>query len=286
MTHAALRGTLRVLKVLISPDAPCVPCVKFNIMIFSTRKLILMMAALLVVQPLLYGQGSNDAITENEVERIIHFLAADSLKGRGNGRSELLYAGKFIGEEFKKNGLKPFSNNAGYYMPFRPFGGSKKFATDALVWNGKKMSTDEFIYIHPEPGNYATKKLSDFTIIKIDSFFTEDILEQYSQIKTDLLLWSNRPQPDNENYFPPRIKMPVGATDRNILMVCAVSPPDSILLSGVKNYYENVGYNIVGMLPGRSKPDEIILFSAHYDHEGVYQRGRKRDSIMNGANDN
>jgi Zn-dependent M28 family amino/carboxypeptidase len=39
-------------------------------------------------------------------------------------------------------------------------------------------------------------------------------------------------------------------------------------------------------LPGRTRPDEIILFSAHYDHEGVFMRGRKRDSIMNGANDN
>ena len=40
------------------------------------------------------------------------------------------------------------------------------------------------------------------------------------------------------------------------------------------------------MLPGRSKPNEIILLSAHYDHEGVFRRGRKKDSIMNGANDN
>jgi Zn-dependent M28 family amino/carboxypeptidase len=54
----------------------------------------------------------------------------------------------------------------------------------------------------------------------------------------------------------------------------------------VNSYYENVGYNIVGILPGLSKPNEIILFSAHYDHEGVYRRGKKKDSILNGANDN
>ena len=45
-------------------------------------------------------------------------------------------------------------------------------------------------------------------------------------------------------------------------------------------------YNIVGMLPGKSKPGELILFSAHYDHEGVFDRGKKKDSILNGANDN
>ena len=250
------------------------------------RKIIFVMTALLVVQSSLFGQSSNDTITENGVKRIIHFLAADSLKGRGNGRSELLKAGLFIGEEFKKSGLKPLPRNAGYFMAFRPFGGSKRFATDALVWNGKKLSTDEFIYIHPEPGNYSPKKLPDFTVIKIDSFFTEDILQQYKHVKKDLLLWSNQPQPDKENYFPPGIKIPAEGLNRNILMVCANYPPDSILLSGVSNYYSNVEYNIAGMLPGKSKPDEVILFSAHYDHEGVYRRGKRKDSIMNGANDN
>ena len=244
------------------------------------------MAALLIVQPLLFAQNSNDTISEKDVARIIHFLAADSLKGRGNGRPELLKAGLFIGEEFKKNGLLPFSGNAGYYMPFRPFGGSKKVITDELQWNGKKLLPDEFIYIHPAPGNYIPKRLSDFAIIKIDSFFTEDILENYKHIKSDLLLWSNQPQPDKENYFPTQVKVSSEGLDHNILMVCANYPPDSILLLGVANYYSNVEYNIVGVLPGKSKPDEVILFSAHYDHEGVYQRGRKKDSIMNGANDN
>lgn len=47
----------------------------------------------------------------------------------------------------------------------------------------------------------------------------------------------------------------------------------------------NPEYNVVGVLPGKSKPDEYIVFSAHYDHEGLL-RGKKKDSIMNGANDN
>jgi Iap family predicted aminopeptidase len=45
------------------------------------------------------------------------------------------------------------------------------------------------------------------------------------------------------------------------------------------------GYNVVGMLPGKSRPKEIVIFSAHYDHVGISSRN-KRDSIMNGANDN
>ncbi len=49
---------------------------------------------------------------------------------------------------------------------------------------------------------------------------------------------------------------------------------------------ENIlAWNVVGILPGRSKPDEAVIFTAHYDHVGVIKSVRK-DSIMNGANDN
>jgi hypothetical protein len=257
-----------------------------NLSLTMTRKFIFVMAALLTVQSFLFAQDANDVITEKEATKIIHFLANDSLKGRGNGSTSLLKAGLFIGDEFEKSGLQIFPGNAGYFMPFRPFGGSKNVVIDELIWNGKKLATDAFIYFHPEPGNYSPKGLSDFTIIKIDSFFTGNILEKYKSVKNNLLLWSNQPQPDKENYFPPKFKMPAGGLSYNLLLVCASAPPESISLSGVNNYYANVEYNIVGMLPGKSKPGEVILFSAHYDHEGVFNRGKKKDSILNGANDN
>ena len=250
------------------------------------KNVIFLVAVFLEIQPFVFAQSSDDTINESEVKRIIHFLADDSLKGRGNGRPELLNAGLFIGDEFKKAGLQNLRGFPGYYLPFRPFGGSRRVNSDQLIWNGKKLSSEEFIYLHPVPGNYEPKRLSDFTVIKIDSFFTENIFLKYKDIKKDLLLWSNMPQPDKENYFPSTIKMPDEGLQHNLLMVCANKPPDSISLSGLTNFYSNIEYNLVGMLRGKSKPNEIILFSSHYDHEGVFKRGRKKDSIMNGANDN
>lgn len=43
--------------------------------------------------------------------------------------------------------------------------------------------------------------------------------------------------------------------------------------------------NIVGIIPGKTKPQEYILFSAHYDHIGII-KGGVTDSIANGADDN
>ena len=43
-------------------------------------------------------------------------------------------------------------------------------------------------------------------------------------------------------------------------------------------------FNVVGVLPGKSKPDEYVIFSAHYDHLGI-TKAMEGDSIANGADD-
>lgn len=48
----------------------------------------------------------------------------------------------------------------------------------------------------------------------------------------------------------------------------------------IKNKKAN---NLIGMLPGKSKPNEYVIFSAHYDHLGMTEEGD--DKVYNGAND-
>ena len=43
--------------------------------------------------------------------------------------------------------------------------------------------------------------------------------------------------------------------------------------------------NVVGILPGKSRPNEYVIFSGHYDHLGIGKPDAKMDSIYNGAND-
>lgn len=47
------------------------------------------------------------------------------------------------------------------------------------------------------------------------------------------------------------------------------------------NYPEDALLNVIGVLPGKTRAREIVIFSAHYDHVGII--GKK---IYNGANDN
>src|SRR6185503_6270909 len=92
------------------------------VLIFIMRRKILFIPPLVfLTQLFVFGQVEPVTITLNDASRIISFLSDDSLKGRGDGRPELLRAGLFIADEFRNYGLKPFFGNAGYFMPFRPF---------------------------------------------------------------------------------------------------------------------------------------------------------------------
>lgn len=48
----------------------------------------------------------------------------------------------------------------------------------------------------------------------------------------------------------------------------------------------NKSYNVIGKITGSTKPDEVVVYSAHWDHLGIGKPDEKGDSIYNGALDN
>lgn len=233
----------------------------------------------------LHAQVTVDLINENSIRGTINILASDSLKGRGPWTPELFKAADFIGSKFRKAGLYPLTGNTGFYFPFSPYDSNTKLVDDELVWNDKVKPSAEFNYFPRDPGVHSPRNLNHFTVIKLDSSFTTDILWGHLQDTTPLMLWTDKLQSDGKNYFPPKLTFPPMGLFREILLVYSESPATSLTINSSPVYFKEIGYNMVGMLPGRSKPDEVIIFSAHYDHVGLDSTG-KGDNIFNGANDN
>lgn len=48
----------------------------------------------------------------------------------------------------------------------------------------------------------------------------------------------------------------------------------------------NKSYNVIGKISGSKRPDEVIIYSAHWDHLGIGRPDSTGDSIYNGALDN
>jgi Zn-dependent M28 family amino/carboxypeptidase len=48
----------------------------------------------------------------------------------------------------------------------------------------------------------------------------------------------------------------------------------------------NKSYNVIGKITGSKYPDEVIIYTSHWDHLGIGKPDEKGDSIYNGAYDN
>ena len=48
----------------------------------------------------------------------------------------------------------------------------------------------------------------------------------------------------------------------------------------------NLSHNVIGKITGTKRPDEYIIYTAHWDHLGIGKPDEKGDSIYNGALDN
>jgi hypothetical protein len=233
----------------------------------------------------LFAQEKIEIINDSSVRATLHFLASDLMKGRGNGTSDILLTSSYIGNRFKQAGLIPLTGQAGFYIPFTLPGTEGLPANDLLEWNQKLLMPGCFMYLRNQPGHYTPKSLSDFSIVTIDTCFFEDILAEYADTDKDILIWTAKLQPDEENFFPKIINIPSGGLKHEILLVCTEEKPELISLSDLSFNLYNKGYNVAGMLPGKTKPNEVIVFSAHYDHIGS-SNSASSDKIYNGANDN
>jgi hypothetical protein len=72
--------------------------------------------------------------TSKEFLEPIKFLASDKLKGRGDGTKELDEAARYLEKRFKKFGLRPAGDNAGYLQRFKITVGAQMGAGNSVTY--------------------------------------------------------------------------------------------------------------------------------------------------------
>src|SRR5690606_10514645 len=81
-----------------------------------------------------------------------------------------------------------------------------------------------------------------------------------------------------------RFKSGAFASETSVIFILGTTVPKTYSIEATHEITESKLANVVGVLPGKSKKDEIVIFSAHYDHIGI-GKAVNGDSIYNGAND-
>lgn len=230
-----------------------------------------------------FSQTINDSINKDSIEKTITYLASDKLKGRVNYSKEQLEVAEFLSKEFTSYGLDPFPGTTNFYIPFRTSRGKKSDGGE-LYLNGKKIDDSLFIYIQHEL-IVTEKKLPDFLVLQaVPPLASSLIYNNWNNDQNNILIWIPLPEGVSFSEAIKNVLLLAGLPASDILIVASQDEPKEIKFSGNKKLMSSVLYNVVGMIPGHSFPQETIIFSAHYDH---VDRGIVGDAggIYNGAND-
>jgi hypothetical protein len=219
-------------------------------------------------------------INAKEAERIERVLASDEMRGRKIFSPELDKAADFIASEFKAAGLQAWKGN-NYQQEFAMV--SPKQTSIAAAINGNAIDPKNVLVVTSQP-ELKTDQSSGYEVryIKAGANLFEGAHNLAGGGK-NLLVMVDESFASN---FPRLsfLKRNLFKTDKNVIFILGNTAPDNFSIEAKHEIKEQKLANVVGILPGKTKKDEYVIFSGHYDHIGV-GKSVNGDSIYNGAND-
>ncbi len=228
------------------------------------------------------SQTINDSISKESIEKTITYLASDKLGGRVNYTKEQLEAAEFISNQFTSYGLEPFPGFQTFYQPFRTsLSDGVGFAN--VKWNGNKLH-DSLVYFFSHSLNLSSLSVDDFFILQVFPPVADSILYRNWSRAENILIQVILPDSISFSEAVKNIKVPEGTPASNILLTRRSDEPVTLSITPNQKLINTVLYNVIGMIPGRSHPDEAVIFSAHYDHVNMDLYGGGV-GVFNGAND-
>lgn len=223
-------------------------------------------------------------IKQDYVTEVITTLASDEMEGRRMFTPGIEKASQFIQGEFEKIGLDYVEGLNSYEQQFNMYSISPKSVMVSL--NGKALEDVNII-----ASVYKEKfELSSMEGVELMSVAAGDNLQAaFGQARgvegVALVLVDKSHQELFERYkgFLSRGNRVMELNDNAMIMVLTdVSSIKSINVIIENEVRAESLSNVVAQIDGK-RSDEIVLFSAHYDHLGI--RGTEGDTIYNGAND-
>ncbi|MDB5116159.1 MAG: Bacterial leucyl aminopeptidase precursor [Mucilaginibacter sp.] len=237
-----------------------------------------------------FGQDVDKLIQQKDVERVIKTLSADDMQGRATFTPGIEKAAQFIESEYKKIGLLPMPGNTGYRQNFTKLRVIPGNATVTI--NGKSVSPDS-IYVNTTATALNWSNNNDVQVVKItaDKNFRQEYAA-YAQSGKKLLILVDPKFAATIKASKDRAKGGYIVSKKNddqalVLVVGTFDEVKSFNVAYTGKFEQSPLFNIAGIIPGKTKPDEYVIFSGHYDHLGILSGARvmQGDSIANGADD-
>ncbi len=252
------------------------------------RKLVYTLVLLLTAS-IAFAQDINKIISKDYVDHLIKTLSSDEMQGRRTFTPGIDKAASFIESEFKQIGLKPLSGASGYRQTFYKYQLSP--ASAQVVIDGQTISPENILVVGNNSEQLSFDQSNSDAWVKLDT--SKSFASQYGALarsgKKQIIFVDAKFASD----FKTRKSAPVRAS-----MVDVLAPEKQAALVFILGKESATSYkvdlknsvtkmplfNVAGVIPGKSKAKEIVLFGGHYDHMGIV-KAKDGDSIMNGADD-
>ena len=247
------------------------------------KKIFLTTAAIFVTL-LTFSENIDKIINVAEVERIEKTLSADDMQGRRTFTAGIDKAAEFIESEFSKNKLKFLGNEKSYLQNFI-MTKVKPLQIIGLLDNDSLNSAN--VAANTTAAEININSFANYEVVKVkkeDDLF-KIVLPLISLEKNIILLidTAHSKRFKNLKQFVGNAKFQTASSQ--LFILTSNLAPASIKLHIQNEVIEQKLKNVVGVLPGKSKKDEYVIFSGHYDHLGIGKPNNEQDSIFNGAND-
>ena len=228
----------------------------------------------------LFAQKTDQIINAKEVARIENVLASDEMRGRKTFSPEIDKAADFIADEFKKAGLQPWKDKS-YLQEFAVL--SPVQTSLSATINGDTVDPRNILVVTSQP-DFTLDQNSGFEIrqIKAGGNLYQEATGIWGEKKNILVVVDTSFSKNFPRLTFLKRNMFKGTT--SVVFVLSTVTPTSYKIIAHHNIKLQNLKNVVGILPGKLKKDEYVIFSGHYDHIGV-GRATDGDSIYNGAND-
>ena len=231
------------------------------------------------------AQKHDGIISVQEVQRIESVLASNDMRGRRAGTPDIDKAAMFIADEFKKAGLQPVRSNNFLqdFVMIRPKVVNVKAEIDKTEINPKDIIVNTF----EKEVKIDEKSGYEIQYIKAGQTFREKV-QELAGAKKNMIVFVDTSFSRN---FPRLAGFNAQAFQseasgyKTVIYILGDYQPKEFIIKAENSLQETKYANVVGILPGKSKKNEYVIFSGHYDHLGIARQPLNGDSIYNGAND-
>ena len=226
-------------------------------------------------------------ISKDQMIADITYLASDQLKGRASFSPEIDQAANYIGKRFKEIGLKPIGKNQNFKQTFTITNITP--ASLSVTLNGKHINAENLSMASTmEKFSWQSIQAVQAHAIGPQDDMREKIRTINQQGGQHLILLNTAHQEifkRYQHYFQQGLnKLDLEHQGAIVIVLTDENKIESLDIKGSSKIEEKSLTNVVGVLPGKEKAEEMVLFSSHYDHLGTSNDSGK-DIIYNGADD-